>query len=153
MTCHCLLYTSRNSGVKMRMAGVTSIKVPDTSRITFMMSRMMYLLPVSYTHLDVYKRQVYISCYEDVNPEVDAEQVLEEVAHNNADVVFALSLIHIYRSRPRQSRKSSRRRPHSRSARCCRLCRCRCRTQMCIRDRGWAVPWKVPPVKIRCFSL
>ena len=36
--------------------------------------------------------KVYISCYEDVNPEVDAEQILEEVAHNNADVVFATSV-------------------------------------------------------------
>ena len=41
----------RNSGVKMRMAGVTSMKVPDTSRITFMMSRMMYLLLVRLSRL------------------------------------------------------------------------------------------------------
>ena len=40
----------------------------------------------------VFPDKVYISCYEDVNPEVDAEQVLEEVAHNNADVVFATSV-------------------------------------------------------------
>ena len=36
----------RNSGVKIRMAGVTSMKVPDTSRITFMISRITYLLLV-----------------------------------------------------------------------------------------------------------
>ena len=36
----------RNSGVKIRIAGVTSIKVPDTSRMTFMIRRMMYLLLV-----------------------------------------------------------------------------------------------------------
>ena len=29
-----------------------------------------------------------ITCRENVNPEVDAEQVLEDVAHDNADVVF-----------------------------------------------------------------
>ena len=40
----------------------------------------------------VFPDKVYISCYEDVNPEVDAEQVLEEVAHNNTDVVFATSV-------------------------------------------------------------
>ena len=40
----------------------------------------------------VFPDKVYISCYEDVNPEVDAEQILEEVAHNNADVVFATSV-------------------------------------------------------------
>ena len=40
----------------------------------------------------VFPDKVYISCYEDVNPEVDAEQVLEEVAHNNADVVFTTSV-------------------------------------------------------------
>ena len=40
----------------------------------------------------VFPDKVYISSYEDVNPEVDAEQVLEEVAHNNADVVFTTSV-------------------------------------------------------------
>ena len=40
----------------------------------------------------VFPDKVYISSYEDVNPEVDAEQILEEVAHNNADVVFATSV-------------------------------------------------------------
>lgn len=40
----------------------------------------------------VFPDKVHISCYEDVNPEVDAEQVLEEVAHNNADVVFTTSV-------------------------------------------------------------
>ena len=34
-----VLTMGKNSGVKMRMAGVTSMKVPATSRITFMMSR------------------------------------------------------------------------------------------------------------------
>ena len=33
-----------------------------------------------------------VTCRENVNPEVDAEQILEEVAHNNADVVFATSV-------------------------------------------------------------
>ena len=32
-----------------------------------------------------------ITCRENINPEVDAEQVLEEVAHDNADVVFTTS--------------------------------------------------------------
>ena len=36
----------RNSGVKIRIAGVTSMKVPEISRITFMISRMTYLLLV-----------------------------------------------------------------------------------------------------------
>lgn len=40
----------------------------------------------------VFPDKVYISSYEDVNPEVDAEQVLEEIAHNNADVVFTTSV-------------------------------------------------------------
>ena len=35
-----VLTMGRNSGVKIRMAGVTSIKVPAISRITFMISRM-----------------------------------------------------------------------------------------------------------------
>ncbi len=35
--------------------------------------------------------RLIISCCENVNPEVDAEQMLEEVAHNNADVVFTTS--------------------------------------------------------------
>ena len=39
----------------------------------------------------VFPDKVYISCYEDVNPEVDAEQVLEEVAHDHADIVFTTS--------------------------------------------------------------
>ena len=33
-----------------------------------------------------------ISCKENVNPEVDAEQVLEEVAHDGADIVFTSSV-------------------------------------------------------------
>ena len=35
--------------------------------------------------------RVFITCRENVEPEVDAEQVLEEVAHDNADVVFTTS--------------------------------------------------------------
>lgn len=35
--------------------------------------------------------RIFVSCRENVNPEVDAEQVLEEVAHNNADIVFTSS--------------------------------------------------------------
>ena len=41
-----VLTTGRNSGVKIRMAGVTSMNVPAISRMTFMISRMMYLLVV-----------------------------------------------------------------------------------------------------------
>lgn len=40
---------------------------------------------------EAFPNKVYVSCYENVNPEVDAEQILEEVAHNNADVVFTTS--------------------------------------------------------------
>ena len=40
---------------------------------------------------EAFPNRVFINCYENVNPEVDAEQVLEEVAHNNADVVFTTS--------------------------------------------------------------
>ena len=36
--------------------------------------------------------RVFITRKENIEPEVDAEQVLEEVAHNNADVVFATSV-------------------------------------------------------------
>ena len=32
-----------------------------------------------------------ITCRENVNPEVDAEQILEDVAHDNADVIFTTS--------------------------------------------------------------
>ena len=32
-----------------------------------------------------------VSCRENINPEVDAEQVLEDVAHDNADIVFTTS--------------------------------------------------------------
>jgi len=35
--------------------------------------------------------RVFITCRENVEPEVDAEQVLEEAAHNNADVIFTTS--------------------------------------------------------------
>ena len=35
--------------------------------------------------------RVFITCKENIEPEVDAEQVLEEVAHDNADVVFTTS--------------------------------------------------------------
>ena len=35
--------------------------------------------------------KLYVSCRENVNPEVDAEQVLEEVAHDHADIVFTTS--------------------------------------------------------------
>ena len=35
--------------------------------------------------------RVFITCHENVEPEVDAEQVLEEAAHNNADVIFTTS--------------------------------------------------------------
>ena len=35
--------------------------------------------------------RVFITCRENVEPEVDAEQVLEDVAHDNADVVFTTS--------------------------------------------------------------
>lgn len=35
--------------------------------------------------------RLILSCRENVTPEVDAEQVLEEVAHDNADVVFTTS--------------------------------------------------------------
>ena len=35
--------------------------------------------------------RVFITCRENIEPEVDAEQVLEEVAHDNADVVFTTS--------------------------------------------------------------
>ncbi len=38
-----------------------------------------------------FQDRLIISCCENVNPEVDAEQMLEEVAHNNADVVFTTS--------------------------------------------------------------
>ena len=41
--------------------------------------------------VEAFPDKVYVSCYENVNPEVDAEQVLEEIAHNNADVVFTTS--------------------------------------------------------------
>ena len=41
---------------------------------------------------EAFPDRVFISSYEDVNPEVDAEQMLEEVAHNNADVVFTTSV-------------------------------------------------------------
>ena len=41
---------------------------------------------------EAFPNRVFISSYEDVNPEVDAEQMLEEVAHNNADVVFTTSV-------------------------------------------------------------
>ena len=32
-----------------------------------------------------------VTCRENVNPEVDAEQILEDVAHDNADVIFTTS--------------------------------------------------------------
>ena len=35
--------------------------------------------------------KLYVSCRENINPEVDAEQVLEEVAHDHADIVFTTS--------------------------------------------------------------
>ena len=35
--------------------------------------------------------KLYVSCRENVNPEVDAEQVLEEVAHDHVDIVFTTS--------------------------------------------------------------
>ena len=35
--------------------------------------------------------RVFITCKENIEPEVDAEQVLEDVAHDNADVVFTTS--------------------------------------------------------------
>ena len=35
--------------------------------------------------------RLFVSCRENVNPEVDAEQVLEEVAHDHADIVFTTS--------------------------------------------------------------
>ena len=41
--------------------------------------------------LEEFPDRLIISCRENVNPEVDAEQVLEEVAHDNADVVFTTS--------------------------------------------------------------
>ena len=35
--------------------------------------------------------KLFVSCRENINPEVDAEQVLEEVAHDHADIVFTTS--------------------------------------------------------------
>ena len=35
--------------------------------------------------------KLYVSCRENINPEVDTEQVLEEVAHDHADIVFTTS--------------------------------------------------------------
>ena len=41
--------------------------------------------------LKAFPGRVRVSCRENVNPEVDAEQVLEDVAHDNADIVFTTS--------------------------------------------------------------
>ncbi len=41
--------------------------------------------------LEEFPDRVFISCVENVNPEVDAEQVMEDVAHDHADVVFTTS--------------------------------------------------------------
>ena len=43
------------------------------------------------SHEKAFPDRLFITCKENVNPEVDAEQVLEEVAHDNADVVFTTS--------------------------------------------------------------
>ena len=41
--------------------------------------------------LEAYPNRVFVSCKDNVNPEVDAEQVLEDVAHAGADVIFTTS--------------------------------------------------------------
>lgn len=41
---------------------------------------------------DAFPDRLFITTRANVNPEVDAEQVLEEVAHDNADVVFTTSI-------------------------------------------------------------
>ena len=41
--------------------------------------------------LKAFPGRVRVSCRENVNPEVDAEQLLEDVAHDNADIVFTTS--------------------------------------------------------------
>ncbi len=41
--------------------------------------------------LKAFPDRVFVTCREDVKPEIDAEQVLEEVVHDNADVVFTTS--------------------------------------------------------------
>ncbi len=41
--------------------------------------------------LEEFPNRIFISCKDNVNPEVDAEQVMEEIAHDHADVVFTTS--------------------------------------------------------------
>ena len=38
-----------------------------------------------------FPNRIFISCRDNINPEVDAEQVMEDIAHDNADVVFTTS--------------------------------------------------------------
>ena len=42
--------------------------------------------------LKAFPGRLKVSCRENVNPEVDAEQVLEEIAHDNVDIVFTTSV-------------------------------------------------------------
>ena len=42
--------------------------------------------------LNEFPDRIKASCYENVNPEVDAEQIMEEIAHDGVDVVFTTSI-------------------------------------------------------------